>query len=390
LTAVLEEPTLPPIISYEVTDYGWRGLTEEGCVFEVRSANGHKPTVPETILEKHRGETLGRREVTNRYPFVISKYVEHYDKAVVRFQQNQYEEALAGFEAALDCAPTAAAKFNRGLVMLSLGYWPEGFAPYEARLDLMTPPMCRNIDLPRWRGEPIAGKRLLLVHDAGYGDTIMMLRYVPVLLERGADVHLLVPPELARLASQVAPVYANSIRAIEADFFCPMLSLLHLLGQTIESIPNGPYLHVDRALVAKWQHQLDNDKKKIGVAWSVGRTVEGDYPRAAPLAQMVAAVPGAEVHSVQTQGVDEAAKLGVITHSFKDFADCAAFMHCMDEIVTVDTAAAHVAGAIGHPDVTLWLSYWASWRWYNNPFYPDFKLLRQMHPDDWSIMLADR
>jgi len=98
-----------------------------------------------------------------------------------------------------------------------------------------------------------------------------------------------------------------------------------------------------------------------------------------PLADLLAHVDeGAEVHSIQLQGGEEAAQLGVHTHEFEDFADCAALISLMNSIITVDTAAAHVAGAIGHPDVTVYLSDWASWRWRDNPFYPNVKLHRPL------------
>jgi hypothetical protein len=83
-----------------------------------------------------------------------------------------------------------------------------------------------------------------------------------------------------------------------------------------------------------------------------------------------------DLHSLQVQGADEAAKFGVISHNFADLADVAALASIMDEIVTVDTAAAHVAGAIGHPNTTVLLSRFASWRWVGNPFYPGLKLHR--------------
>jgi tetratricopeptide (TPR) repeat protein len=320
-----------------------------------------------------------------RYDIQIDRYLEYYNSAVVFFRENSFDLALAAFDRAIKLAPTAAANFNRGLVLLSIGRWKEGFEPYESRLDLMTPPMCRDLELNRWRGQNIAGKNLLLVHDAGYGDTIMMLRYVPHLLDRGADVRLLVPVELERLADQVAPVTRITQGA---DFFCPMLSLLHLLDQTVDSIPYGPYLEVDRGLVTKWCEVIPkSSKRKIGIAWSIGRNVEGDYLRAIPLAQLVAALKGNELYSVQVQGGEEAIELGVKVFNFEDFADCAAFMSQMDAIVTVDTAAAHLAGAIGHEDVSVLLSRWASWRWYDNPFYPNFKLYQQSSSGDWQSAL---
>jgi ADP-heptose:LPS heptosyltransferase len=82
-----------------------------------------------------------------------------------------------------------------------------------------------------------------------------------------------------------------------------------------------------------------------------------------------------ELHSVQKQGQEEAHSLGVTTYDFKDFADCAALMMQMDEIVSVDTAAIHLAGAIGHPHATVLLPKWHSWRWKHNPFYPNIRIV---------------
>jgi hypothetical protein len=118
----------------------------------------------------------------------------------------------------------------------------------------------------------------------------------------------------------------------------------------------------------------------------VGRDVDGDYPRAIPVELLASALDEGDIPwRIQTQK-DEA--FGIDDYDFEDFADCAALVSLMDEIVTVDTAAAHVAGAIGHQHVTVLLSYWASWRWHRNPFYPWFKLCRQTAPGDWASALA--
>lgn len=372
-------PELDPVVAHEATDYGWRGLTAKGEIYEVRGRNGHKAIVPSSITVTRGDKVIGRREVTNQYDN-IAEYLRHYNYAVEVFRQNQLDQALVSFDAAIQMVPTAAARFNRGLVLLAMGRWHEGFESYEARLELMTPPMCADLKLNRWRGEPT--KSLLLVHDAGFGDTIMMLRYVPLLRRVGVDIQLLVPPELERFAEQVAPVTRIAPEvAPEEGYYCPMLSLLYNLGQSIESIPNGSYLSVNRALVEKWRGCINKKKHKIGVAWSVGRKVEGDYPRAMPLADLLAFVAdkNVEVHSIQIQDAGEAAQLGVYTHEFEDFADCAALISLMDSVITVDTAAAHIAGAIGHPDVTVVLGSWASWRWHDNPFYPNVKLRHVDH-----------
>lgn len=363
-------PEMDPVIAHEMKEYGWRGLTANGEVLEVRSNNG----IPDSIKIARGGQLIGRRAVTDKYKFEIDDYLSHYNRAIELFKQNDFDQALVEFDAALQLAPTAAARFNRGLVLLSMGRWREGFELYEARLELMTPPMCKGLELMRWQGESLQGKTLLLVHDAGLGDTVMMLRYVPHLRTMGADVRLMVAPELERLAAQIAPV----TRVAEGDYYCPMLSLLHLLEQTIEKVPSGPYLSVNRSLVDKWRSCINkqNGQRQIGVAWSIGRKQEGDYPRAMALADLLGEsdIGYDEIHSIQLQGVEEAQRLGVHTYDFEDLADCAAFISLMDEIITIDTAAAHLAGAIGHPQVTVLLSHWASWRWHNNPFYPNVSL----------------
>jgi hypothetical protein len=225
-----------------------------------------------------------------------------------------------------------------------------------------------------------------LIHDHGFGDSIMMLRYVPMLKAMGAEVLLWLPPELERLASQCATVVREP--ALDADFFLPLLFLFQMLGQSPESIPVGPYLKVDPVLVDKWRNQLGpSARRTVGIAWSPGVTNEHDYPRAVPLGLLRKALPDARLVSVQQQGGDEAGSLGVGNHSFEDFADCAALMACCDEIVTIDTAAAHLAGAIGHPNIKLLLSHWSSWRW-QSQLYANLHICRQDKAGDWESALA--
>jgi len=174
----------------------------------------------------------------------------------------------------------------------------------------------------------------------------------------------------------------------DADFFCPALSLLHLLQVTPESAPAPSYLKVDPALFAKWRKQLVPGRRRIGIAWSVSQYVDGDFPRAIPLEQLVPALgPHVELYSVQAQRPEEA-WAGIHTFDFEDFADCAALISLMDEIVSVDTAAINLAGAIGHPRASVLLSHWASWRWHRNAFYPSIKVCQQTSAGDWGSALA--
>ena len=128
----------------------------------------------------------------------------------------------------------------------------------------------------------------------------------------------------------------------------------------------------------KWRERISDKRKNIGIAWSVGVPHEDDYPRSVPLQQLVGAL-GSD--SVLFPVQQESPAL------FEDFADCAALMSVMDEVVTVDTAAVHLAGAIGHPRITLLLSHWASWRW-QLPLYRNIRICRQDAPGDWESAFA--
>jgi hypothetical protein len=375
-------PEMDPIISYEVTDYGWRGLTSHGEVYEVKSTNGHKAEVPSSIVVAFRGQPVGRRRVTNELRVSIDDYLLHYNRVVELYKGNRIEDALMEAELTLLAAPTLRAKFNRSMVLLAAGRWREGLSEYwdcEQSKPFMRPQVERalKLGLRPWRGEPLTGKRLLVLHAHGFGDTIMMLRYV-----RGMSKAVMVmPPELTRLARQCGPVVEEPI---DCDFFCPILHLLYVLGVNPLEVPSAPYLTAELGSINDWHVRLGQRKKyRIGVAWSIGKPSDGDYPRQIALERLAERFPDAELHSVQTQGEQEAEWCGVAHHKLTDFADCAGLMRAMDEIITVDTAALHLAGAIGHPKVVGLLSYWSSWRWCAR-WYDNVRLVRQTSSEDWA------
>jgi hypothetical protein len=380
-------PVLPPIVAHEATADGWRGLTARGEVFEVRG--GRVPT--DDFIEMRDGQAVGRRAITNERAVDIGRYLDHFGRAIELYRANQCDAALAEIDAAVALVPTVQARFNRAMILLAGGRWREGFAQYEDRLEFGSPPFpLPPAGIQRWLGEDLAGKTLLLVSEQGFGDTIMCLRFVPMLCVMGADVVLDVPEALERLAAPVARL-AAPVREY-FDFWCPMLSLLHVLGVTPQSVPTTPYLNVDASLAAAMHETIDRagGRKRVGIAWSAGSVVDGDFPRAIPLPLLVNVLGGddIELYSLQAQGATEAAAFGVQTPELADFADVAALASLMDQIVSIDTAALHVAGAIGHPNVTALLSHWCSWRWRGNLFYPAIKLCRQTASGDWASALA--
>jgi hypothetical protein len=369
------------IAHQEIGPGEWRGLSQHGLVYDF---NGPVPPGDFAVYHDETGKLISCHFIKSD-AVDVAAHVRHFDASATLFRENRFAEALAEIDAAVAIAPTARARFNRGLILLSLGRWLEGWPGHEARLELMMPPDVAgvmSIGVRWWRDEDIRGKRLLLVHDAGYGDTLQCLRHVSTLRAMDVDVSLMVPTELRALAQQVAPIWDGK----PVDYFLPILSLPFALGITPDDIPGNPhYPSVDR----RWQWCLNpGNRRKVGVAWSVGVTIDGDYPRSVPLVDLLPAIGSdADVYSIQRQGTEEASALGVQAFEFDDFADCAVLMSQMDEIIAVDTAAAHLAGSIGHPSVTVLLPWWHSWRWVDG-LYPSFRLLRQASPGDWQSALA--
>jgi hypothetical protein len=388
-----EAPDLAPVIACEHTRTGWRGLTGDGEILNVTAPiNGVPAVIPKSLAISRGGEVIGYRAVPEETSAgTIDAYQQHLAASNVWTRINEQARALAEIDLALKHAPTFLARYNRSMFLLALGRWQEGFEEFnycEQNSPLFMRPQYRaaiDAGLAPWQGEDIAGKKLLLIHDHGFGDSIMMLRYVPQLEAMGADVVLQMPPELERLAAQCAPVTRE---LVDADYVCSIFMLMRVL----RSLNPAPHLKVDEDLRQKWRQQgwMGDKHKRIGLAWSVGRTYEDDYPRALPLGLLVKTLATeGDLVSVQQQGAAEADLLGVVHFQFEDFADCAALMSLMDEIVTVDTAAVHLAGAIGHPCISLLLSYWHSWRW-RVSWYENVTFLCQPASGDWEGALATR
>lgn len=326
----------------------------------------------------------------------FAAHCRHIDAAVAMLERAEHSAALAELDAALAIAESPHARWNRAVTLLALGRTSEGLRDYAARFQLFngsltTPEFFQMAAaLPRWRGEQLAGRRLVVIHEAGFGDAIMLLRYVGLLREAGIEVAMAMPPQLARLASEVAPIVTNR-DLTEGDVGCFMFDLFeHLHGAPI---PPPPYLAPDPALREKWRSRLEDEPRHtIGIAWSTTHTRHA-AARQLPLADFLALLDAGDsaLFSLQRHDKDEAEACGVEAFAFEDFADLAAFIAELDEVVTIDTAALHVAGAIGHPKVTAMLPYAQCWRWQSDaPWYPNIKLCRQQFIGDWSSAFACR
>jgi Flp pilus assembly protein TadD len=287
----------------------------------------------------------------------------------------------------------AEVEWDLAISQLQLGDYSKGFQGYEARWRLP-----RNEtklrEGPQWTGGDIVGKYILLQSEQGFGDAIQFARYVPLLAERGAHIVMECLPELKTLFANLPGVEEVVIKGSPAppvDLSVPLLSLPRLFGTALATIPSQfPYLRAPRT--ASIQHR-PGTSLRIGLVWA-GKPTPRD--RSWPLTQLAALLEDPHLAFYSLQTGPRAAELGALGldrlvedlgPQIKDFADTATAMNALDLIVTVDTASAHLAGALGRPTFTL-LRYVSDWRWHDyredSPWYPSMRLFRQSRPDDFT------
>jgi hypothetical protein len=290
----------------------------------------------------------------------------------------RWEEAEAEYRAALALAPAdPKPRLGLGQLYLALADYARGWPLYEARSEIPSQ-NAPKLALPNeWAGEPIAGKRLLLWPEQGYGDQIQFARFAPVLKAMGAAVTLVAPAELsalfATLGVEVLTQVAGPMSVPTPDHWSLVMSVPHRLGTTLQTLPAAPYLAVPAERRAKWAGYAG--ERAVGVVWR-GRQTPGAAHRSLP--GMAALKPLA----------DAGARLIDLSEPLGDFADLAAVIDQLELLVTIDTAAAHLAGALGKPCYVLLPGFRADWRWLqdraDSPWYPSLKLFRQALFGPWA------
>jgi len=282
---------------------------------------------------------------------------------------------------------------------LLLGDYEHGWKSFEARFSKQPPVPQRHATLPRWQGEPLDGKRLLVHAEQGYGDTIQFLRFVPLLAQMGANIILEVQDEsllsLARSLDCNCTVVTRGGHVPEAYLQIPLMSAPGVLKTTLKTIPdNVPYLFADPERRSYWQLTIGpRQGLRVGLCWKGRNEHVNDRFRSCPLSVLAPLfqLPGIKWFSLQFgPGKDQlAASEGCfplidLTGAITDFHDTAALMAELDLIISVDTAVAHLAGASGRP-VWLLLPFAPDWRWGvagdSTPWYPSMHLFRQSAPE---------
>jgi tetratricopeptide (TPR) repeat protein len=314
---------------------------------------------------------------------------QHVNIGVGYFNLNQFEPALQHFERALALNPDDPyARYNRATTLLSLGDYERGFVEYDATWRLFHwrgfGPVGDDIDrlnqLPLWRGETEV--RLLLYHELGFGDAIMALRFLPEICRRAA-VTLVIDPCLARLTARHfdVEVIANVPDDLtEFDVRLPLFAVMGALGVTEHTIPAAPYIPS-----AMWFGE-GSKHNKLGIAWC-GRT-QTAFTLERFLSMLGhATIQANTLHALQP-GLPSIDGVEPLPPGC-DFLDLQRRIAAMDHIVSVDTAAIHLAGAMGHPSAHLLVPYLSDWRWHRTAlWYPQLKTYRQDDASDWSRPFA--
>ncbi|HEY4330776.1 MAG TPA: tetratricopeptide repeat-containing glycosyltransferase family protein, partial [Phycisphaerae bacterium] len=333
----------------------------------------------------------------------------HNNLACLHIMLGRHREALTCLEIALILDPKhLGARRNRALAHLALGEFELGWPDYDwCAFGVAQPPD----PYPRWNGQPISGKRILLTANQGLGDTLHFIRYAPMLKSLGTHTLLEAPGPLLEVLSgapgidEIIPK-GDSIPA--ADLSVPVMALARLFNTTLETIPASvPYLAASPDLIAAWRERLapllhHPRKFLVGLCWQGNPHHQWDQFRSLPLSLLEALtqIPNVQFVSLQRgPGIEQIPSFQALTNnaltvptsgsqsSPRDLADSAAIMSLLDLIITVDTATAHLAGALARPTWVL-LSQTADWRWMtgrpDSPWYPSLRLFRQKNAGDWT------
>ncbi|MDX1572049.1 MAG: TIGR03032 family protein [Xanthomonadales bacterium] len=310
-----------------------------------------------------------------------------------------YEKGIEWFERSIETDQQfALAHFNRGLILLKLGRYEEGWPGFDWRWQTpqFVPFQCNK---PQWQGEDISDKRLLVHSEQGNGDHIQFMRFLPMVAEKCKELIYVGPEKLAPLAAEIEGVSESrvpgQIPQDRFDVYCPLMSLPRWLGITRDNIPAPErYLKIpEQVVVRKLEGQF-----KVGIAWAGSPTQKDDKRRSMQLDTLAPLfeVDGVDFFSVQMPISGEESALlekhGItnLEPELPGYARTAALVDQLDLVITVDTAVAHVAGALGKP-VWILLNADPDWRWgiegEATPWYPTARLFRQAKPRDWSPVI---
>jgi len=360
-------------------------------------------------------EILGRFDdaltACNTAIAIKSGYPEaHATQGAVLEKLGRLEESITAFKTAIRLSPDdPELHFGLSAPYLKAGLLREGWEKFEWRWQTrQMAGAARHFETPVWNGE--AGAKTLLIHaEQGFGDSLQFCRYAPLAAERGLRVVLEVQKPLVKLLRGllgIDQVIAHGDALPPFDVHAPMMSLPRIFGTTIETIPGQtPYLHADENAAASWRQRLSGiagQTPKIGLLWAGNPRTHSpeltaiDRRRSIPpdLFAPLFKIPDLQFFSLQKDGPGPSFDFPLINFmpEIVDFADTAALIANLDLVISVDTAVAHLAAALGKP---VWLlnRFDSCWRWLtgrrDSPWYPTLRLYTQPQPGAWNPVIAE-
>ena len=355
-----------------------------------------------SLLDRFEEAVASHEDALRIGPHIVGAHV---NRGNAMLKLSRLQEALEAYTEALAREPVnAEANFNAAITRLCLGDYREGWKQYEHRWETKHFAGHRpNYPQPMWRGEDIAGKRIVLNAEQGMGDVIQFARYAPLVASRGAEVILAVPRALKALMAtvpRVSLVVANGDALPDFDLYCPLMSLPLVFGTELETVPaDVPYMWPFADRLAAWRPRLpDSGRVRVGVCWAGNPDFGNDRHRSIALERFARlfSVPGIDFVSLQKDvSPAEAALLehhGILQlgQQFADYADTAAVLAMLDLVVAVDTSVAHLAGAMGKATALL-VAFSPDWRWLldrtDSPWYPTMRIFRQRAIGDWDELI---
>lgn len=318
--------------------------------------------------------------------------------------RGKFTEAVAAFDQALTIQPgDVEAADKRGIALLGAGKYIQGLIDNKIRWHVLVAHPMMRAGIPEWGGEPLDGKTIMVLHEQGMGDTFQFVRFVPLLKERGAYVVISAPDQLhtilrdSNLANEVVGI-RDLPASGKADYVCPMLTVPAYVNIRMDALPPCPYLiaKTDKSPVI-----FDRRKFKVGLVWAGKPMYAQDRWRSMALENLLPLFAQDNVSFYSLQ-MDERKKdlwqtgagafVTDLSPHISDWADTASIISELDLLVSVDTAPAHVAGAMGKP-VALMIPQASCWRWHahgttRTAWYPSMHLFRQQRQGDWTPVVA--
>ena len=373
-----------------------------------------QPAFPEihnslSFIHERRGQLQSAEDAAREAIRQRPDYAEGYNNLGIALRsQHRTPESLAAFERAVELEPSfPLADFNLGATRLLIGEYAAGWPGYEKRVEALGLSL-REFDQPRWTGEEIRGRRLLVFSDQGFGDAIQFSRFLSATKRlSGASILFECQPQLIPLLSKTSTIdefIPDGEQLPEFDYWIPLGSLPGILGITLENLADHqPQQPAEFSLrqelaeqLAEFTHGSGDARLRVGLVWYGNPEQARDAMRSCPLERLRPLLDRKDTDFISLQ-VGEGTQSEVdelppeirpfhLGDALNDFADTAAVMQRLDLIITVDTAAAHLAGTLGKQTRTL-LCHTPDWRWglsgATTAWYPSMRLFRQSNWGEW-------